>query len=98
MTNVVFSNQAHEDLDRIWLYIGSHNIQAADGIIDGIENTIDVLRTFPGSGSRKDEIRPGFRMLVHHAYNVFYEYYEKEDLVEIVTIVEGMRNWPQMIH
>ncbi len=57
-----------------------------------IDEKIERLRTFPEIGSLRNDIRPGARGLVHGADVVLYEYLAATDTVEIVAVVEGMRD------
>lgn len=51
-----------------------------------------MLRTFPQIGSPRDDIRPGFRMLVEGSYLLLYEHDAVSDTVELVSVVDGRRN------
>ena len=96
MTDIVVSRQALDDFKRIWRYIALDNEEAADRLLLAIDAKIERLRTFPEIGSPRDEIRPGARVLVHGAYLVLYAYDAAADLVEIVAVVEGMRDLGQL--
>jgi toxin ParE1/3/4 len=92
MTEIVVSRRAQEDLQRIWLYIALDNEAAADRLLLALDDKIGRLRTFPEIGSLREDIRPGARVLVHGAYLVLYERLAGTDTVEIVAVVEGMRD------
>jgi len=92
MTDIVVSRRAQEDLKRIWLYIALDNDAAADRLLLALDEKIERLRTFPEIGRPRDDIRPGARVLVHGAYLVLYEHQAAADTVEIVAVVEGMRD------
>lgn len=92
MTEIVLSRRAREDFKRIWHYIALDSEAAADRLLLAIDAKIERLRRSPGIGTPRDDIRPGARMLVHGAYLVFYEFDSKTDTVEIVAVVEGMRD------
>ena len=96
MTDIVVSRRARDDFKRIWRYIALDNEDAADRLLLALDTKIERLRTYPELGSRRDEIRPGARLLVHGAYLVLYEYQPAHDTVEIVAIVEGMRDLGQL--
>jgi toxin ParE1/3/4 len=92
MTEITVSRRAREDFKRIWLYIALDNETAADRLLLAMDDKIERLRTFPEIGTPRDEIRPGARSLVHGASLVLYEYRPDADMVEIVAVVEGMRD------
>lgn len=92
MTSIVISLGAREDFTRIWRYIALDDEAAADRLLLAIEAKIERLRDFPGIGSPRDEIRPGARTLVHGSYLVLYEHDADADRIEIVAVVEGMRD------
>ncbi|OAH42135.1 plasmid stabilization protein [Sphingobium yanoikuyae] len=91
MAGIVTSRQAREDFKRIWHYIALDDEAAADRLLLAIDAKIARLRDFPNLGPARDEIFPGARTLVHGSYLVLYEY-EAADQVEIVAVVEGMRD------
>ena len=92
MTDIVVSSRAQEDFKRIWLYIAHDNEAAADRLLLALDAKIELLRTFPESGSPRDEIRSGARALVHGSYLVLYEFHGATDIVEVVAVVEGVRD------
>jgi toxin ParE1/3/4 len=92
MTDLVVSRQARDDFKRIWRYIALDNEDAADRLLLQLDAKIERLRTYPEMGRCRDEIRPGARALVHGSYLVLYEFHSAHDTVEIVAIVEGMRD------
>lgn len=57
-----------------------------------IETKTERLRDFPGIGTPRDDIRPGSRTLMHDAHLIAYEHEKATDQVEIVAVVEGMRD------
>jgi len=92
MTEIVVSRRALDGFKRIWLYVALDNEAAADRLLLAIDARIERLRHFPESGAARDEIRPGARALVHGSYLVMYQFRAATDTVEIVAIVEGMRD------
>ena len=82
--------QAEADLDEIWLYIARDNPLAADSFVDKIEQRCKALAEFPRLGVSRDELRPSLRSLTIDAYVVFYV--EAEDGVEIIRVLQGMRD------
>ena len=96
MAEIVISQRAREDFKRIWRYIAFDNEAAADRLLRAINTKIARLQAFPEIGSPRDDIRSGARSLVHGTYLVLYDYDHASDTVEIVTVVEGMRDLDQL--
>ncbi len=96
MTELVVSRRARDDLKRIWRYIALDNANAADKLLLALEVKVARLKTHPEIGAPRDEIRPGARVLVHGSYLILYEFCGKEDVVEVVAIVEGRRDLGHM--
>lgn len=96
MAEISLSRRAREDFKRIWHYIALDNEEAADRLLLAMDAKIERLRIFPEIGTQRDEIRPGARSLVHGAYLILYEYEAAAGAVEIVAVVEAMRNLDQL--
>jgi len=47
---IVKNEQALQDLEGIWLYIGRDSPKAADRMIDRLEHSIGMLRDHPETG------------------------------------------------
>jgi toxin ParE1/3/4 len=86
------SVRAKADLKRIWRFIALDNEPAADRLLLMIEERIATLATFPQAAPARDDIRPGFRMLVVSGYRVIYEFSPVNKVVEIVAVVEPYRD------
>lgn len=92
MTAIVLSRRARDDFKRIWTHIALDDEHAADRLLYALDAKIERLRAFPGIGTPRDEIRSGVRTLVHGSYLILYEHDADADQVEIVAVVEGMRD------
>jgi toxin ParE1/3/4 len=86
------SRRAEEELRQIWRHIAAENPGAADRLLLRIDDKLQVLRDFPGMGTLRDDIRPGFRMLVEGNYLLLYEHDTVNDSVELIAIVDGRRD------
>lgn len=96
MASIVISQRAREDFKRIWQYVALDDSAAADRLLFAIEAKVERLRDFPAIGTPRDEIRSGARTLVHGSYLILYEHNVDADRVEIVAVVEGMRDFNQL--
>ena len=92
MAELFISRRAEEELRQIWRYIAVENPTAADRLLLRIDDKLQILRDFPGIGTSRDDIRPGFRMLVEGNYLLLYEYDAANDAVELIAVVDGRRD------
>lgn len=92
MPTIVLSHRAREDFKRIWTHVALDDVAAADRLLLALDARIARLGDFPGIGTSRDDIRPGVRTLVHGNYLILYAHVADADLVEIVAVVEGMRD------
>ncbi len=56
MTGYILGADAEFDLDEIWEYIASDNIDAADRWIDKLYNAFEALAQMPGMGHRREDL------------------------------------------
>lgn len=73
MAEIIASQQADDDFERIWLNIALNNDDAADRVLRAINVKIERLRIFPEIGRTRDDLRLGARGLVHGSYLILYE-------------------------
>ena len=97
MAELFVSRRAEHDLRQIWHSIATENPNAADRLLLRIDDKIQLLRESPGIGTPRDDIRPGFRMLVVGNYLLLYEYDPVADTVELVTVVDGRRDLSRIL-
>ena len=96
MATLHVSRRAEEELREIWRNIAVDNIKAADRTLLRIDIKLDLLLDFPRMGTPRDEIRPGFRMLVEGNYLLLYEFDSASDEVELISVVDGRRDLQDM--
>jgi toxin ParE1/3/4 len=94
MLKVLRTELADEDLLEIWFYIGADDMDAADRVIDRIDARCESLALNPEMGAERPDLMPGMRYLVEGNYLIFYRV--RSDFVEILRILNGMRNLPQI--
>jgi toxin ParE1/3/4 len=92
VTDIVISRRARDDFKRIWRYIALDNESVADRLLLAIDAKIERLREFPELGATRPEIAAGARVLIHGTYLILYEFERAKDTVQIISIVEGMRD------
>jgi toxin ParE1/3/4 len=81
--------RAERDLVDIWLYIGRHNPQAADRLLDVLEEKSLALARNPYIGMARNDIADGVRHFPVGNYLILYR--ALADGVEVVRYVHGRR-------
>jgi toxin ParE1/3/4 len=89
MPTVRKTAQADEDLIDIWVYIAQDNLEAADGLLDEIEDKLVLLSEQPRLGRARPDIAPELRYFPVGNYLIFYR--ERTDGIEVVRVVHGAR-------
>ena len=94
--------KADEQLRELIFYIAedSGSIDIAFNYLDKIETAINRLEEFPMSGSNpKYSIlrKQGYRVLIIERHLVFYKVNESEKVVTIYAIVDGRREYRNLI-
>jgi toxin ParE1/3/4 len=99
---ILRTDKAEEQLREIIFYIAddSGSIDIALGYLDKIETAINRLQQFPESGSipRYSILRKqGFRVLIVEKHLVFYKISETDKTVIIYAIVDGKREYLDLL-
>ena len=97
VSNVVFSQEALDDLEEIVLYIAQDNRNAALRLHDEVMEKTNNLKTFPKLGRPVPDTKMknfGFRMLLIKSYIAFYRILD--DKVYIYRVVHGATNYPML--
>lgn len=100
--NIIRTDKAEEQLREIIFYIAddSGSVDIALNYLDKIEKSINHLEDFPMSGSipRYSVLRKqGYRVLVVERHLIFYKINEKDKAVIIYAIVDGRREYKNLI-
>lgn len=94
MTRVVLTNAARQDLLDVWLYIAADKPDAADRLLDEIDETLCLLAGAPGLGRARDDIAPGLRYFPIGSYVILYE--ALQDGITVVRLVHGARHFARL--
>ncbi len=99
---MIRTDKADEQLREIIFYIAddSGSVDVALHYLDKIETTIKRLADFPMSGSvpRYSILRKqGYRVLIVERHLVFYKVNENDKIVTIYAIVDGRREYKNLI-
>ncbi len=90
MPQVLKRPLAEADLDDIWWYIAQDNPDAADRLLDKIEEQCQALAQFPQMGINRDELMPALRSFPIGNYLIFY--FPIADGIEVIRVLSGMRD------
>ena len=86
------SPEAEAELDDIWYYIAtqSSSIDAAERMLDAINDQFALLSQHPLLGRSRDDLRAGLRSITVGEYVVLYRV-EHEDVV-VLHVLQGRRD------
>ncbi len=91
--NVVFSPQAREDLREIFLYIAEDSPATARLVLSRIKERVKELKDNPHIG-RPGRV-PGTRELVILKTPYLAPYQVVENVIQILRVYHGSRQWPE---
>ena len=99
---IIRTDKADEQLREIIFYIAddSGSVDIALSCLDKIEKAINRLSDFPLSGSipRYSILRKqGYRVLIVERHLVFYKVNDKEKEVTVYAVVDGRREYKNLI-
>jgi toxin ParE1/3/4 len=93
----VLSALAEQDLADIWDYIAHDNIVAADRVVIKIRQEVRKLAEMPGMGHHRPDLPdPALRAWKVYSYLIVYN--AEKDPLEVVRIIHGMRDIPDIFH
>lgn len=92
---LVRTARAEEDLIEIWLYIARDNPQAADRLLDTLEEESQILAENPRLGAGRSDIAPAVRSWPEGNYLILYR--KLDDGAEIVRYAHGARRLEALI-
>jgi toxin ParE1/3/4 len=90
VTQLRISPRAREDLLEIWSYVAEDSETNADGFIDKIHETMELLAGQPGLGRHREELAPGIQSFPVGRYIIFYRVVLPA--IEIVRVLHGARD------
>ena len=99
---ILRTDKAEEQLREIIFYIAdvSGSIDLAPEYLDKFEAVINRLQEFPESGSILGYSilkKQGYRVVIIERHLVFYKIYEEDKTVVIYAIVDGRREYRNLI-
>jgi toxin ParE1/3/4 len=90
---IEISRAALADLDGIYDYIAKDNPRAAADVLRELDGSIQLLADQPKLGRKYPYRR--LRLLPHGNYLIFYR--ERPGTIEIVRVIDGRRNIPDIL-
>jgi plasmid stabilization system protein ParE len=96
MTPYILAPEALQDLQELWDYIATENLDAADRMIDTLFAAFERLAAMPGLGHRREDLtdRP-LRFWTVDTYLVIYR--AERTPIEIVAVTRGGRDIPRLL-
>lgn len=99
---VIRTAKADEQLHNDILYIAqdSGSVEIALNYLDKVESAVELLQTTPYIGSQPRYAtlrRQGYLVLIVERHLVFYQVFEKDKTVVIYAVVDGRREYKNMI-
>jgi addiction module RelE/StbE family toxin len=92
--SLTWTEQALDDAREVFDYVRDRNPSAANRILDAIDDACLGLREFPQSGRPYGILE--LRVISVRVYLVFYRYLPTDNLVEIVKVVDGRRDYGRL--
>jgi len=87
----IYSEEAEQDLEDIWLYIAGNNPSAATEFVYKIKNACDVLLAEnPKVGKERNDLVEGLRQFSVQKRLIFYRIHAEN--IEIVRIFHGSQD------
>ena len=90
MRTCLISSEASKDLDQIFDYFASNNVEAGENFVIAFEKKCEKLLQFPKMGKSYKDIEPSLRGVPLDNYIILYRLMDNG--VEIVRVVSGYRN------
>ena len=94
MPRVVQTAPVRDDLLAIWSHIAEDDPDAADRLLDRIDEGCRLYATQPLMGQRRPDLHPSVRCFSVGMYVVFYR--PIEDGVEVLLVAHGARDLPRV--
>lgn len=87
----VITEDAHADVDEIWLYIAEDSVRAADKVTDAISNVFSQLADYPNIGHvREDLTDEPYRFISVYDYLIVYD--PTKSPVVVLRVLHGRRD------
>jgi toxin ParE1/3/4 len=90
MAIVIKRPQAEADLDEIFDYIATDNLERAIAVLLELDEVIKNISANPYMGRQRFELLPNLRSFAHKNYVVFY--FPMSNGIDVIRILHGARD------
>ena len=91
MKRYVLTPSATKDLNDIWDYIANDSIEAADRVLEGLENAVRKLARNPGMGHWREELADKrHRFFLVYSYLIVYGH--ETTPLQIIRVLHAWRD------
>ena len=91
MKRFILTPRAKQDVNDIWDYIANDNIEAADRVLDALNNAVIKLAKNPGIGHWRAELTDRrHRFLLVYSYLIVYRHETKP--LQIIRVLHAARD------
>ena len=91
MKSLVFTPLAARDLNEIWEYLASDNLQAADHVLDALKKALRGLAKNPGKGHWRDDLADRrHRFFLVYSYLIVYRPETKP--MQVIRVLHASRD------
>lgn len=94
MARVLQTPRSRRDLLDIWSFVAEDSPEAADRLLEGIDQKCKLLAQFPEMGRRREELAASLRSFSAGSCIIFYRLVE--DGVEVIRVLHGARDLPSI--
>lgn len=91
MSTVLFAQGAQTDLLEAWLFIAEENLNAADHVLDTIEQEANILVTQPLMGRARPDLAEGIRSWPTSTPYILF-YLAEADGITVVRVLHHARD------
>jgi toxin ParE1/3/4 len=84
---------AENDLQDIWTYIAEESPRSANKVVRKIMSAFDGLAEYPARGRAIPDISADHHLLVIGRYLLIYHLDERHQIVTLVRVIHGARDW-----
>ena len=95
MARVLRTSKAEEDLLEIWSYVADDSLDAADRLLDDIDQACTLLAEMPQAGRTREELGPNLRSLAMGNYVIFYR--PSDNSIVVIRVLHGARDLPGLL-
>lgn len=90
MAQVLRTRQANTDLLEIWTYIAENAFEAADRVLDALNQRCQAVAEMPGMGRLRDDLALSLRSIPEGNYVIYYR--PIENGIQVIRVLHGARD------